>query len=85
MDLRQGTESVMEITQMFTKREMFCSEFASEQAQMTHYLSMLKTSIRQFVATQRCDTLLDLQEAAKRRELEIELQLREQRQALAQS
>ena len=56
---------------------MFCPEFASEQAQMTHYLGMLKTDFRQFVATQRCDTLLDLQEAARRRELEIELQLRE--------
>ena len=58
---------------MFTERAMFCLEFASEQARMTRYLSMLKTDIRQFVATQRCDTLLDLQEAARRRELEIEL------------
>ena len=47
---------------------------------MTHYLSMLKTDIRQFVSTQRCDTLLELQEAARRCELEIELQLQEQRQ-----
>ena len=47
---------------------------------MTRYLSLLKINIRQFVATQRCDTLLELQEVARRRELEIELQLREQRQ-----
>ena len=66
---------------MFTEREMFCPEFASEQAQMTCYLGMLKTDILQFVATQRCDTLLELQEAARRRELEIELQLLEQRKA----
>ena len=52
---------------------------------MTCYLSMLKTDIRQFVSTQRCDTLMDLQEAARRRELEIELQLKEQRQAPTQS
>ena len=62
---------------MFTKREMFCPEFVSDQAQMTRYLRMLKMEIRHFVATQRCDTLLELQEAARQRELEIELQLRE--------
>ena len=62
-----------EITRMFTERVMFCLEFASEQAQMTRYLSMLKMDICQFVAMQRCDTLLDLQEAARRRELEIDL------------
>ena len=46
LDLRQDSESVMEITRMFTEREMFCPKFASEQAQMTCYLSMLKTNIR---------------------------------------
>ena len=66
---------------MFTEREMFCLEFASEQAQTTQYLSMLKTDICQLVATQRCGTLLELQEAASRSEMEIELQLREKRQA----
>ena len=67
----------MEITRMFTERAIFFPEFASEQSQMTRYLSMLKTDIRQFVATQRCETLLDLQEAARRPELELELQLKE--------
>ena len=46
---------------------------------------MLKRDIRQFVSAQRCETLLELQEAARRRELEIELQLRELRQAPVQS
>ena len=52
---------------------------------MTRYLSMLKTDIHQFVATHRCDTLLELHEAARKREIEIELHLREQRQAPTQS
>ena len=40
LDLRQGTESVMEITKMFMERAIFCPEFsASEQAHMTQYLS----------------------------------------------
>ena len=75
----------MEITRMFTERAMFLPEFASEQSQMNRYLSMLKTDIRHFVATHRCETLLDLQEAARRHELVIELQLKEQRQAPVQS
>ena len=85
LELKQDSESVTEITRMFTEKAMFCPEFASEQAQMTRYLSMLKRDIRQFVSMQRCETLLELQEAARRRELEIELQLRELRQALVQS
>ena len=45
LSLRQDGESVTEITHMFTEKEMFCPEFASEQAQMTHYLSMLKIDV----------------------------------------
>ena len=52
LDFRQRLDSITEITCMFTERAMFCPEFASEQAQMTRYLSMLKTDIRQFVSTQ---------------------------------
>ena len=85
LELKQDSESVTEITRMFTERAMFCPEFASEQAQMSRYLSMLKRDIRQFVSAQRCETLLELQEAARRRELEIELQMRELRQAPVQS
>ena len=51
LELRHDRETVTEITHMFTERAMFCPEFASEQAQMTRYLSMLKTDIRQFVST----------------------------------
>ena len=52
---------------------------------MTRYLSMLKIDIRQFISTQRCDTLLELQEAARQLEIYIEFQLREQRKAPTQS
>ena len=60
LDLRQGTESVIEITRMFTEMAMFCLKFSSEQVEITRYLSILKTDIKQFVATQHCDTLLEL-------------------------
>ena len=51
LSLRQEGESMTEITHMFTERVMFCSEFASKQAQMTRYLIMLKTDVHQFVST----------------------------------
>ena len=85
LKLKQDSESATDITRMFMERAMFCAEFASDKAQMTRYLSMLKTDIRQFVSTQRCDTLLELQQAARQRALEIELRLREQKQAPVQS
>ena len=69
-----------EITKMFTERPLFFPEFAaSEQPQMTQYLSILKTDIRQFVSTQCYGKLVELQEAARRQEIEMELQHRERR------
>ena len=56
----------MEITKIFTERNMFCHEFdASVQAHITHYLSMLKMKIRKFVSTQRYGTLLEMQDDTK--------------------
>ena len=47
LDLRQTTETVTEITKMFTERDLFYPKFtALEQAQITQYLNMLKTNIR---------------------------------------
>ena len=42
LELNQDLESVTESTGMFIERAMFCPEFASEQAQMPRYPSMLK-------------------------------------------
>ena len=68
LDLGHRTETVTEITKMFTERDLFCPEFAaSDQAQMTRYLSMLKTDTSQVVSTQRYGTLVELQEAMRRR------------------
>ena len=49
---------------------------ASEQAQMTRYLSMLKTEIRHFVSTQHYSLLIEMQEVARRCEIEIDLYTR---------
>ena len=65
---------MIEITKMFAERDMFFPVFAtSEQAQMRWYLSMLKRDIRQFISTQRYGTLVLLQEATRRRVIEMEL------------
>ena len=45
LNLRQDSESMTKITRMFTEKAMFCPEFALEQAQITRYMSMLKTDI----------------------------------------
>lgn len=86
LDLRQETTSVMEITKMFTERDIFCPEFAdSKKAQMTRYFSMLKMDIRRFVATHNYGSLLELQEASRQRDIEMELQMRERRPDPTQS
>ena len=45
---------------------------------MTHYLSMLKIDIRQFVSTQRYGSFLELQEAARWCDIEMVLQTKDQ-------
>ena len=83
--LRQTTESVIEITKIFTKRALFCLEcFALELARMSRYMRMLKTEIRKFVSTHHYSTLCKLQDAMMRLEIEIEIQMREETQASIQ-
>ena len=80
--MRKGTETVTEITKMFTERALLYPEFVSfKEAQMTRYLSMLKTNILQFVSTQCYGTLTKLHGAATRLDIEFELQSMELRWA----
>ena len=51
LDLKQGSDLVMEIMWIFIERVMFSPEFVLDHAQMNRYLSMLKTNIRQFAST----------------------------------
>ena len=78
MSLRQKTKSVTEISRMFHEKAMFCPEHVSiEQACMSRYLSILRRDIREFVANSSYSTLAKLQPNARRREIELELQTRE--------
>lgn len=86
LDLRQETNSVMEVRKMFMERAIFCPEFVdSDKAQMTRYFSVLKMDIRRFVATHNYVSLLELQEASRKCDIEMELQLRERRSDPTQS
>lgn len=52
---------------------------------MTRHLSMLKTYIRLFVSTQRYDTLIEILDVVRMREIDIEIQTRELWHAPVQS
>ena len=44
---------------------------------MARYMSMLKMDFRQFVSTQCYGSLFELQDAARRHEIKMELQIKE--------
>lgn len=52
---------------------------------MKRCLSMLKTGIRQFLSTQRYDTLTELLDVTRRQEIEMDIHMREQQHAPIQS
>ncbi|XP_052621371.1 uncharacterized protein LOC122195016 [Lactuca sativa] len=79
LTLKQGTESVTTITRMFHERAMFCPEHVStEKARMSRYLSILRRDIREFAANSSYRTFSELQVNARKREIELETQAREE-------
>ena len=52
---------------------------------MSRYLSMLKPDIKEFVLNNRYKTLIEMQEHARMREIELETHTREKSRALAPS
>ncbi|KAI3751218.1 hypothetical protein L2E82_22266 [Cichorium intybus] len=86
LNLTQTTETVAEITKKFNERALFCPEYAAtEKMRMNRYLAMLRMDIREFVSAARHQTLNDMIAAARARELELENQQRQKRQAPTQS
>lgn len=80
LSLNQKTKSVTEITKIFTERALLCPEYgASEEFQMSYYLSIPKMEICEFVSTQRYGSLSELQSFTRKREIQIETQTREKR------
>ena len=80
LSLMQKTKMVTEITKMFMERALSCPKYVSlEQVKMSRYMSMRKDDIREFVSNNRYKTLTEMQEHAKRREIELETQTKEKR------
>ena len=79
LTLKQGTDSVAVITRKFHERAMFCPELVStEQSRMSRYLGVLKREIREFVSNSTYRTFTELQANARKREIELETQAREE-------
>ena len=79
LTLKQGIESVTVITRMFHEWALFCPEHvSSEQARMSQYLSVLRRDIQDFVANSSYRTFAELQANARKREIELETQAREE-------
>jgi len=51
--LKQTSESVIEITEVFMEKVRFCPDYLSERLQMTHYSDMSRSDIREWVMVSR--------------------------------
>ena len=79
LSFRQGTEFVTAITQMFHEKAQFCLEHvSSEQARMSRYLSILRRYIREFMANSMYRTFFELQANARKREIKLRTQAKEE-------
>ncbi|KAJ9543618.1 hypothetical protein OSB04_023325 [Centaurea solstitialis] len=73
LQMRQTTESVNEITDLFLERSVFCLDYmANDRMKRYRYLEILKPEIREFVAISQCKSFQQMYEVAQTRELELE-------------
>lgn len=80
LNLEQMTEAVIEMTRKFTEMALFCPQYVgNEEMKITRYTDMLRTEIREFMATTKHKTLADLIDGVRRRELELETQNRKRK------
>lgn len=76
LSLKQMTKSVPKITKMFKERALFCPEYvASEQAQMSRYLRMLKKEIRECVSTQQHQALTEMHSSTRSKHFSVGIHL----------
>ncbi|KAJ9538971.1 hypothetical protein OSB04_031704 [Centaurea solstitialis] len=82
LNLAQTTETVNEITDQFLEKLLFCPDYVSTEAmKMYWYRGVLKTEIREFVATVMCKSFDAMVEVARARELYLEEQRQGKRKA----
>ncbi|KAM0035952.1 putative transcription factor interactor and regulator CCHC(Zn) family [Helianthus debilis subsp. tardiflorus] len=74
--LRQKDETIDEITNKFLDKVKFCGEIAgTERLRIIRYHAMLKAEYREFVNPSKCETLNELIDWARDREIEIRRQI----------
>ncbi|KAI3518313.1 hypothetical protein L1887_06895 [Cichorium endivia] len=79
--LEQTTETVNELTAKFMEKSVFCPEYvATERMKIFRFSNMLKTEIREFVVTAKCQNLNEMIDVARTRELELETQAKKIKQ-----
>ena len=80
LTFEQTTETIPELNRKFNEMALFCPQYAAnEEMKMARYMEMLRTNIREFIVASPCTTLAALMEAARRREIELETQIRKRK------
>ncbi|XP_022024069.1 uncharacterized protein LOC110924360 [Helianthus annuus] len=75
LHLRQKDETIDEITNIFLDRLKFCKEIAgTERMKINRYHGMLKAEYREFIIPAKCETLNELINLARDREIELRKQ-----------
>ncbi|XP_022003252.1 uncharacterized protein LOC110900688 [Helianthus annuus] len=76
LHLRQQNESIDEITNIFFDKLKFCDDFVkSERMKINRYYGMLKAEYREFITPSKCETLSELINLARDREIELKRQV----------
>ncbi|MFS8025300.1 putative retrotransposon gag domain-containing protein [Helianthus anomalus] len=73
--LRQRNESINEISNTFMDRMKFCGDFVkTERMKINRFYGVLKAEFREFITPLKCETLDELINMARDREIEIKRQ-----------
>ncbi|XP_021979670.1 uncharacterized protein LOC110875776 [Helianthus annuus] len=75
LHLRQKDETIDEITNVFLDKLKFCKDIAgTERMKINRYYGMLKAEYREFIIPAKCETLNELIDLARDKEIEIRRQ-----------
>ncbi|KAJ0932532.1 putative nucleotidyltransferase, Ribonuclease H [Helianthus annuus] len=73
--LRQRNETINEISNIFLDKMKFCGEFVqTERMKINRFYGVLKAEFREFITPSKCETLDELINLARDREIEIKRQ-----------
>ncbi|KAL4582748.1 hypothetical protein LXL04_007307 [Taraxacum kok-saghyz] len=80
LTLEQTTESIPELNRKFNEMALFCPQYAADEGmKIARYTQMLRTDIREFVVAYPRSSLAELMDAARRREMEVEMQVQKRK------